>query len=134
MPVVEVLPAPLSCTMRELCVSFFGRCRLTALIVAPQATPRVMFESMYGVRIRAALSATRSRRSMSLVASGTGTTCTAMPNRFVTSCSRAETRSSGETTRISTSPCSRAYPSIRDTDERDVRSSRAIASIVRSCR
>ena len=69
---VRTLPAPFSCTISELWVGFGTRCRLTAVIVEPQATPTIWFESTNRPRIRAADSATRSSRSTSLAWSGTG--------------------------------------------------------------
>ena len=108
MPVVWVLPAPLSCTMSLLWVSLGERCREIALIVDPQATPIDMLESKYWLRIRAAPRATRSWRSTSEEPPVTGTTCALTPNRRTISRSHRVDISRGERMRMSTSPDSRA--------------------------
>ena len=113
---------------------FGTRYRLTALTVEPHEMPITMFDSMYCVRIRAADSATRSSRSTSLVWSGTGTTCACTPKRARMFRLSAAAWSSGDRIWMSTSPVSLACLSSRETDDRDVPSSSAIASIVRSCR
>ncbi|KZX21935.1 hypothetical protein ACH61_00916 [Rathayibacter tanaceti] len=95
--------------------------------------PTIMFESMNWPRIRAAERATLSSRSISLVWSGTGTMCAVMSKWARTSAESALARSSGERIWMSTSPVARACDSSRDTEEREVCSSWAMASIVRSC-
>ena len=42
---MRVFPEPLSWTMTELCVFFVIRCRLSAAMVDPHATPIVRFET-----------------------------------------------------------------------------------------
>ena len=128
-----MLPAPFSWTISAPLSAFGTRWRLTALIVEPHATPSVMFESKNRPRSRAADIATRSRRSTSLVWSGIGTRWTATPNRSRITAARCSADSAGEWIWMSTSPVSRAWLSSRETEEREVCSSRAIASIVRSC-
>lgn len=134
MPVVRKFAAPFICTTWVLCVAFVGRCLPIADRVAPQAMPTVIFESTMVVRMRAAVRATRSSRSTSLIRSGTGTTCARTPKRSPISRSTRLRASCGECTVISTRPVSRANPSSREIEEREVRSSCAMASMVRSCR
>ena len=91
-----MLPAPFSCTISVLWVSFGTRCRLIALIVEPQATPTSCSSRRTAPRIRAAERATRSSRSTSLAWSGIGTTCARISWRARISCSMRLGRSSGE--------------------------------------
>jgi len=83
---------------------------------------------------RPAVVATRSSRSTSLIGPAIGTTWAAMRYRSASSCSIRVPPSLGEWSRISTSPLARACDSMRETDEREVCSSVAIASMVWSWR
>ncbi len=134
MPVVCMLPAPLSWTITLSWVIFRVRCRLTALRVEPHATPMMALESTSGPMVRAACMATRSSVSASFSVSTTGTTCTSTLYSARIMLASSGPVSSGLRIWICTSPDSRAEESSRETVDRDVRSSRAMASMVRSCR
>ncbi len=60
-------------------------------------------------------------------------TCAETPKRRAMSCSQRVDSSNGERIRISTRPVSFAYEIKRETEDLEVFSSRAMASIVRSC-